>query len=82
MSVPWVDLTDPDREPTDEELEALMRSVRDKAVERARLARARFWSEVADSIARAARGETASDPSAGGPEEETPRTNPRRANPD
>ena len=78
MSVPWVDLTDPDREPTDEELEALMRSVRDKAVERARLARERFWSEVADSIARAARGGTAPGPSADGPEEETAPTNPRR----
>ena len=77
MSVPWVDLTDPDREPTDEELEALMRSVRDKAVERRRLARERFMAKLMDSIARAARGATASDPSAGGPEEETPRTNPR-----
>ena len=31
--VPVVDLTDPEREPSDEELEALMQSVRDKVVE-------------------------------------------------
>ncbi len=82
MSVPWVDLTDPDREPTDEELEALMQSVCDKVVERNRRVQERFWSNLTDSIARAARGETVPGPSAGGPEEETPRTNPRRANPD
>ena len=78
MSVPWVDLTDPDREPTDEELEALMRSVRDKVVERNRRTRERFLAKLKDSIARAARGETAPGPSAGRPEEETAPTNPRR----
>ena len=81
MSVPWVDLTDPDREPTDEELEALMRSVRDKAVERRRLARERFMAKLKDSIAwaaRAARAETVPGPSAGRPEEETAQTPPRR----
>ena len=78
MSVPRVDLTDPDREPTGEELEALMQSVRDKVVERNRRARERFMAKLTDSIARAARGETVSGPSACRPEEETPRTNPRR----
>ncbi len=62
MSVPWVDLTDPEREPTDAELEALMQSVCDKAVERNRLARERFLAKLNDSIARAARGETALGP--------------------
>ena len=65
MPVPGVDLTDPDREPTDEELEALMRSVRDKAVERNRRARERFLANLNDSIARPARGETALGPWAG-----------------
>ena len=78
MPVPWVDLTDPDREPTDEELEALMQSVCDKAVERRRLARERFMAKLTDSIARAARREMAPGPSAGLAGEETARTNPRR----
>ena len=78
MSVPWVDLTDPDREPTDEELAALMQSVCDKAVERNRRTRERFLAKLKDSIARAARGETASDPCAGRAEEETVQTPPGR----
>ena len=74
MSVPWVDLTDPDREPSDEELAALMRSVRDKAVERGRLARERFWATVADSVAQAARVEAGSGPGEADPAEEAGQT--------
>ena len=40
--VPRVDLTDPSVEPTDEELCALMESVRDSVVERRREAKAMF----------------------------------------
>ncbi len=60
--VPAVDLTDPEREPSDDELEALMRSVRDRVVESNRRTRERFLANLKDSIARAAQGGTAGDP--------------------
>ena len=60
--VPVVDLTDPEREPSDEELEALMRSVREKVVEGNRRTRERFLANLKDSIARAAQGGTGSAP--------------------
>ena len=78
MPVPWVDPTNPGREPTDKEPEALTQSVCDKAVERNRQARERFMAKLRDSIARAARGETGPGPSGGRPEEETAQTPPRR----
>ncbi len=56
--VPVVDLTDPEREPSDEELEALMQSVCEKVVENNRRARERFLADLKDSIARAAQGGT------------------------
>ena len=59
MSVPRVDLTDPECEPSDAELEALVQSVCDKAVERNRRVRERFFANLADSVARAARGAAA-----------------------
>lgn len=52
--IPRVDLTYPEREPTDEELEALMQSASDKAVERSRRAHERFFAKREDSVARAA----------------------------
>ena len=63
MSVPAVDLTDPSREPTDAELEALMRSVRDKAVERHDLAKERFMANLARMVAAAGHGGTGADSS-------------------
>ena len=55
MSVPRVDLTDPEREPTDEELDALMQSVCDGVIERDDRAREQFFAKLKDSIARAAK---------------------------
>ena len=62
--VPVVDLTDPEREPTDEELEALMRSVCEKVIEHETRIQERFEAALAESIARAAQGGTASGLSA------------------
>ena len=57
MSIPVVNLADPSREPTDAELEALMRSVRDKAVERQARAQERFMATLAEMVARAGQDE-------------------------
>ena len=70
MSVPRVDLTDPEREPSDAELEALMQSVCDGVIERDDRTRERFLATIKDSIARAAKGGTNSGPCADLPEEE------------
>ncbi len=58
--VPVVDLTDPEREPSDEELEALMQSVCEKVIERETRIQERFEASLAESIDRAAQGGTAS----------------------
>ena len=60
--VPVVDLTDPEREPTDEELEALMQSVCEKVIESDRRTRERFEASLAESIAWAAQGRTGPAP--------------------
>ena len=56
--VPVVDLTDPECEPSDEELEALMQSVCEKVIEREARTQERFETSLAESIARAAQGGT------------------------
>ena len=56
MSVPRVDLMDPECEPSDAELEALMQSVCDGVIERDDRTQERFLAKLADSIARAAKG--------------------------
>ncbi len=58
--VPVVDLTDPEREPSDEELEALMQSVCEKVIEREARTQERFEATLAESIARAVQGGTGS----------------------
>ncbi len=70
MSVPWVDLTDPACEPSDAQLEALMQSVCDGVIERDDRAQEQFLATIKDSIARAAKGGTGSDPCTDLPEEE------------
>ena len=65
MSVPRVDLSDPECEPSDTELEALMQSVCDTAIEGNRRVRERCFANLADSVARAARGETRLGPCVG-----------------
>ena len=70
MSVPWVDLTDPEREPSDAELEALMQSVCDKAVERNRGVREQFLANLEDGIARAVKAGAASGLADDRPKEE------------
>ncbi|MXX91139.1 MAG: hypothetical protein F4213_16635 [Boseongicola sp. SB0677_bin_26] len=71
MPINAVDLTDPAREPTDSELEALMRSVRDKAVDRHASAQQRFMAHLADGVANARNGGTGPDLSVDQAEEET-----------
>ena len=56
MSVPRVDLMDPECEPSDAELEALMQSVCDGVIERDDRTQERFLAKLADSIARAVKG--------------------------
>ena len=62
MSDIVVNLADPACEPTDSELEHLMRSVGKEAAERRELAEQRFMASLFEGIARAA-ARTGSDPS-------------------
>ena len=61
MSDIAVNLADPACEPTDSELENLMRSVGRKAARRRELAERRFMASLVEEIARAA-ARTGSDP--------------------
>lgn len=69
MSVPWVDLTDPDREPSDAELEALMQSVCAGAIERDARTQRQFLANLRASIAQATQSGTASGLCGACPEE-------------
>lgn len=51
VKVPRVILDDPNVEPTDEELELLMRAVQESVIERARKAKEQHKEKLADAIA-------------------------------
>ncbi len=52
-TVPQVRLADPNVEPTDEELEALMREVQKRVIERARKARIKLEKDLDDALEEA-----------------------------